>query len=273
MDHNSFIPEEKQKPFAIPQRRQFGRKKRKRAPIDPDFPKPCVICNIVLIRKFEYEAHLKGKRHVKAVKMKEVREQLEKEIAAETAKQTEGLVVFDPESSRRTCTVCNLTFSSPMIEVSHMNGKRHKRTVAIKNGLIVQGKPKKGYVGRCEICKVSYTSTVMMKSHLAGKNHKKKCKKIVVPDGREIPSSTDEQPPVKKMKLQPVLSPTPVIKPAAKEPHELLEKQAEEAYQNYLNLAPTLSLGDAQALYMKYQNIYRAYEAAYQKHMTGKVDT
>jgi len=277
MDQNSFVPEENKKRVAGPFIRTFGWKKRKRNEIEPGFPKPCDLCKCVLNRKFEYEAHMGGKRHLKELKKIEILEQLQKKVGAESGEQTKEVVVIDPKTSLRTCTVCSLAFESPMIERSHLKGRRHKKMVKILNAPIVHKPPRKGYVGRCEICKVSYTSPVMMKTHLAGKQHRKKSGTTVIPDGRGgrgIPAWTGSQPPAKMMKLRPLITPDVGKTPAEKkETYEVLEKEAEEAYENYKSIASTIPLEQAQALYLKYQTIYRAYEAAYKEHMASKQDT
>jgi len=263
-------PEEDKKPVAVPSRRKF-RGKRKRSEIEPGFPKPCDLCKVVCNRLIEYEAHMSGKRHSRELKKIKVKEQLEKMVGAESNEPTKEVVVTDPKTSLRTCTVCSVPLQSPMVERSHLKGRKHQKKIQkmikISNGPIVPRPPRKGYVGRCEICNVSYTSPVMMESHLAGKHHRKKCRTSVVPDVR---GWTDTQPPAKMMKLRPLI--TPPVKTAAekKEAYEVLEKKAEEAYEKYKSIASTIPLEQAQALYLQYQTIYRAYEAAYKEHMASK---
>jgi len=248
----------------------FGWRKRKRAEMDPGFPKNCDVCNIVLSRKFEYEAHMTGKRHMKESKKKQLREELEKVVGAENGKEAKEIVVFDPKTNLRTCTVCSIGFTSPMIEQSHMKGKKHQKMVKTsQTGRNLERPPRKGYVGRCEICDVSYTSPSLMSSHLAGKKHKKKCGINVVLGlgGRGL------EPPAKKMKLQPVIASSSTKTNDGKLVHQLLEKQAEEAYEKYKSVASRIPLEEAQALYSNYQTTYMAYEAAYKRYLASKGDT
>jgi len=274
MDQTSFLPKEQQNRMPghwRPRGRGGWGGKRKRTTTDTGFSKTCEVCNIVLTRKFEYDSHMIGKRHKKALKKKELNEKLEKEravVGSRIGNQPNGVVVVDPKTSLRTCTVCSLAFSSPMIEESHMKGKKHlKMLKMLSNGPMMPKPPARGYVGKCDICAVYYTSPTEMKSHLAGKKHRKKCAVTAEPGGRGFPTPSNQLPPAKKMKLQPLLTQSsgkmPVLKPAA---HELLEIQAEEAYEEYKRVAEKIPLEEAQALYFKYQTIYRAYEAAYQQH-------
>merc|ERR1719397_464576 len=98
-----------------------------------------------------------------------------------------------------------------------------------------------------------------MTSHLAGKKHKKKC-------GTNVAlglGGRGHEPAAKKMKLQPVITSSSIKKQGGKPVHELLEKQAEEAYEKYKSVANRIPLEDAKAMYSNYQETYMAYEAAY----------
>jgi len=259
-------------------------RKRKRTEVDPGFPKSCEVCNIVLKRKLEYDAHMTGKRHKKELKKKQIQEKLVKKQAEAEEQKTEDFIVIDPKTSLRTCTVCSLGFESPMVEQSHMNGKKHKAKVdMLLNKRLPQAQPmppkqpakqplppKKGYVGRCELCDLNYTSQEVMKTHLNGKKHKKNCAKQGQVETGVPTRSCWGKPFPKKIKLQPVITPSLTDKAKA---HELLEKQAEEAYENYKNVATKIPVEEAQALYTKYQMIYKAYEAAFQEHMASKEET
>jgi len=265
MDQNSFIPQTE---------RVFNgrRRKRKRSRIQPGFPKPCDICECKLNTETEYQIHINGKRHAKELRKKQIQDKLNEQVGTDSWEQAEDLIVIDPITSRRKCSVCSVEFTSPMIEESHMNSRRHKKMV--KNNLLAASKTQrptaKTQFGKCEICEVNYTSLTRMKEHLAGKKHKKLCGKTNVPVGKAFPTGSEEQPPVKKLKLRPMIQPITVTKPPE---YELLERQAEEAYENYKSVAFNLPLAEAQALYMKYQAIYRAYEAAYREHMASWEDT
>jgi len=270
-------PKEQPAESTAPKRRV---KKRKRAELEAGFPKPCEICNVVLNRKFEYDAHVTGKRHKKELKKKEIQEKLEKKQQEEIpfrGKETNDLIVIDPKTSLRTCTVCSLGFQSPMVEHAHMNGRKHKMKVKrYLAALQLPMPPKKGYVGRCEVCKLSYTSEEMKKTHLSGKRHKKNCRKQVQVEvcGKQVqvevavPTPSGNEPSPTKIEFKPVITPNWTKIPASKpKPYKLLETQAEEAYEKYKSVATIIPLEEAQALYTKYQRIYRAYEAAYQEHM------
>jgi len=267
MDQNSIIPESG---------KMFNGRKRKRSQIEPGFPKPCDICNVVLNRKAEFEGHINGKRHAKELRKKQLQEKLQKELESNFGEQAKDLIVIDPITSLRKCSVCSIEFTSPMVEESHMNSKRHQKMVNDKGSGTFkrQRRRKHKQVGRCEICDVCYTSVPMMKTHLSGRKHKKMCGISNVPGGRGFPTRSEELLPVKKIKLRPVIEPSSV-KPTVAEPlkYEVLEKQVEEAYEHYESVACNIPLAEAQALYNKYQAIYSAYEAAYKEHMASREDT
>jgi len=278
MDQTNCLPEEQPKLGPAPGRPGMELRKRKRKELDPGFPKSCEVCNIVLNRKFEYDAHVGGKRHMKELRRKDVQEQLEKEHieqakAVPTSGTKEDIIVMDPKTSLRMCTVCSLGLQSPMVELAHIVGKKHKLKLKKFLNRLLSNPPKKGFVGRCEVCKVSYTSKAMMIAHLNGKRHRKNCGNQGQ-DEAGVPTQSGDQPFLKKIKLQPVITPSLAQKLAEKaKAHELLEKQAEEAYEKYKSVATTIPLEEAQELYTKYQRIYRAYEAAYQEHMMSKEET
>jgi len=262
MDQNTLIPQTG--PI-------INERKRKRSEIEPGFPKTCDICYCVLNREVEYQAHFNGKRHAKELRKKQIQEMLKKEVGGNSGEQTQDLVVIDPITCLRKCSICSIEFQSPMIEWNHMNSRRHikmvryKRSVALKK----QRPTAQSQLGRCEICAVYYTSLKLKNEHLSGKKHKKLCGRSNVPNEKGLPTKSEEQPPVKKLKLRPVIKPILVAEPPA---YELLERQAEEAYENYKSVAYNVSQAEGQALYMKYQDIYKAYEAAYQRHMAHQED-
>jgi len=273
-DQNSLVPQigHMEQSSVVPQSgKMFNGRKRKRSNVEPGFPKSCDICNVRLNRKAEYEAHFGGKRHAKELRKKQIQEKLKKEVEASSGEQTEELIEIDPITSVRRCRICSTDFQSPMIEESHMNGRSHKRMVQRRGLATIERKRPRGRknLGRCEICSVNYTSLTMMKEHLLGKKHKKMCGISDEPGGREIPTRSVEQPPVKKLKLRPVIIPVPQAPPA----YELLERQAEEAYEHYKSVVYNISPEEAQALYKKYQSIYSAYEAAYKEYMASREDT
>jgi len=270
-------------PVANNMRTGYGRNhwgKRKRPRPAPGFPKTCEICNVTLDRQYAFDSHNNGKRHLKNLRKKELADELKKEREEKDSKKgstsktaEEKYLSISPLTANKMCTLCNVEFTSSIIEQSHMKGRRHIQNVrnSLRGGRIVKSQ-KKAVVdlGMCAVCDVRYTSTVMKKTHLAGKKHAKTCKNKgvpLIPPGEE---PTIIGPPTKKQKIiswtPPRSAPRPVW--GESEPYKILETQAEEAYENYARIAVT-NPSEGQAMYMKYQALYKAYEVAY-KEFTDK---
>lgn len=123
----------------------------------------------------------------------------------------------------------------------------------------------------------------MKETHLAGKKHRSKCQMRGLPvlpvkrpaaDISRAPSSLTaarrnvSEPPRKVQKLQPkkMERRDPIgIAPQLRS-YQLLEKQAEDAYKRYAETA-LLDPSSGPRLYIEYQNIYKAYEASYERYV------
>jgi len=92
-----------------------------------------------------------------------------------------------------------------------------------------------------------------------GRSTKKNCRLRGIP----------VEPPTKKPRLDPSIGQSTAPKPVwgELEAHNILEKQAEDAYEEYKSVVNTIPAEQGQALYLKYQTLYKAYEAAYLEHM------
>lgn len=270
MDQNSFYPPNRRRRILAG---RFFPRKRTRVEIEPGFPKNCDLCKVVCARKFEYESHMTGKRHLKELRKKELSERIEKEQleAEKTGKSrlTNEYLAINPTNSKRMCTLCCIELTSVFMEVSHFKGKKHQQNVKKTLMGFNQRNSHKAYLGVCEACRIPYTSLVMKKTHIAGKKHIKNCQRRgfeVTGLVREI-AITGEPPAKKQTIVRTALSSAPKPVWGEVEVYIILEKQAEEAYEEYKRVAATIPLEQSQALYLKYQALYKAYEAAYQEHM------
>lgn len=239
-------------------------RKRKRSPT-VGYPKRCEICDITVNGQYELNSHKNGNRHMKNVRKKELAEKLEKKRNAQQGPNPdEKFLTLNPASMKRMCTLCNVEFSSSVIEESHIRGRRHVQNVrnSQRGGRILKSKRKLLVnIGSCEVCNCKYTSEVMKKTHRAGKKHIKNCRIRGV-----NPSSPQRSPkPItKKPKLD--LSrwaPAPIWGELI--PYKILERQAENAYENYKTVAK-VNPTQGEALYMRYLTLYKAYELAFQEH-------
>jgi len=173
------------------------------------------------------------------------------------------------ETGNKICNLCDVEFTSSITEQSHMKGRRHIQNVKniLRGKTIVKSQKKASEeIGKCEVCGLRYTSMVMKKTHLAGKKHAKRCRikgVSIFPDGEEL---TWIGPPSKKMKIISWSPPrsAPLKVWGESEPYTIFEGQAEEAYDHYARIAVT-NPSEGQAMYRKYQQLYKSYELAYKK--------
>jgi len=262
-----------------------GRTRIKRSKLAPGFPKKCELCKVSLIDKRQFDAHNNGSRHARNLRKAEF---LKAPKDEEGKKSISPWITVNSDNSMRKCTLCNVEFSSAEMEEGHLKGARHRNNVRMKRfGRRINKNPDKVNHGACEICDVKYTSAVMKETHLSGKKHKSKCNMRGVPvrpvkrNAADITSSNNNlvkslasrnndilaEPPTKKQKTQPkmVVKREPILGhqvPA----YQLLEKQAEEAYKKYAETA-VLDPSSGPRLYIEYQNVYRAYEASYERYV------
>jgi len=164
------------------------RKRKRVKQADPGFPKFCQECNISVDCQTKLDAHNRGKVHQKNLRKKDLLETYAKKGVQDISK--EKYIVVSSETKRRMCTLCSVEFSSTFIELSHIQGRRHKQNVqnASKGVPLIRPRPKKKrkpnkatILGRCEICNVTYTSLLMKKNHVVGKIHLRNCKAQGIP--------------------------------------------------------------------------------------------
>jgi len=241
MEEISFIPPN--------ERLRFGgdrRVKRKRVEPEPGFPKHCDLCKVVCRRKIEYEDHLKGKRHGKKLRKKEFIEFLEKKRQAPEENGNISLtnehLAISPTTSRRMCTVCDLELSSIFVEEDHFKGKRHRQNLKKLSLRVNLG-----------------TNPSKAEYQVRGN----------APTGEQQEVAIQAEPATKNPSREPRtasrIAPNPVL--GEVEAYIILEKQAEEAYGEYEKVATSVPTEQAQALYLKYQALYKAYETAYLEHV------
>jgi len=249
----------------------------------PRFLRKCDLCKVLLIDKRQLDAHKKGKRHERNLRKAKFLKNREDE---EGEKGASPYVVVNPDKSKRICTLCNAEFCSAVTEDKHLNGAKHKNNIKMMRlGKVVAKNPSKVKFGRCGVCDIRYTSLVMKESHLSGMKHRAKCQKrgsLVRPAKRRAADITSDanlaaalpgqnnkiysKPPKKMKKLLP-------IKMEKREPitpqvpaYQVLEEQAEVAYKKYAEMT-VLDPSSGPRLYIEYQNIYRAYEASYDRYV------
>jgi len=203
-------------------------------------------------------------------------------------------IVVNPESSKRICTLCNIELDSAVSEEQHLKGIKHKKKMKRKRlGKMEWKASNKLKFGRCNICNIKYTTWVMKKSHLRSNKHLVNAWKRRLPvrpvkrRAADITSDANlagalpgqnnkilSKPPQKMPKLQEEkMQKLQTIKLEKPEPttlqvpaYQVLEKQAEDAFKKYAETT-AVDPSSGATLYIEYQNIYRAYEASYDRYV------
>jgi len=237
-----------------------GLPKKRRRVKETGFSKRCNICDITLRGQYEFDSHSNGNRHMKNLRKKQLEDNLEKERKSRSGTKPDArFLTINPSSMKRMCTLCNVEFSSSVIEESHVKGRRHIQNVrnSLKGGRI-QKSQKKGLtdIGKCEVCDVAYTSEIMKQSHLDGRKHARNSRiKRVRPTIEQTTKKYKTN--LKATKGPPFWNELKVYK--------ILERQAEAAYEKYARVVK-IDPSQGQRLYMNYLALYQAYELAFQDH-------
>jgi len=259
-----------------------GRGRRQGRPAKPAtaFPMKCDLCKVSLLDKEQLDAHYNGRRHLRNLKEAMLLKKIRKENGASP------YIVGNPNEWKRRCTLCNVEIHGAEKEDLHLKGAKHQNKIKrIQLGETVVKQPSKLKFGRCEVCDKPYNSLVMKEDHLNGKKHRAKCRKRGLPvrpvkrRAADITSDANlaaalpcqnnkilSKPQKKMQKLQPKKmekrEPIALQVPA----YQVLEKQTEDAWKKYAETT-LLDPSSGPRLYIEYQNIYRAYEASYDRYV------
>ncbi|XP_074865498.1 zinc finger protein 346 isoform X3 [Carettochelys insculpta] len=160
----------------------------------------CKVCGAVLISESQKLAHYQSKKHANKVRRYmsiHGDEQLNqgKKIKLESKQESSS-----GEDRNKCCPICNMTFSSPVVAMSHYLGKTHAKNLKLK-----QQSPKVGgTVPRqkcpanlppsavssnenqnasdpdkfCSLCHATFNNPLMAKQHYVGKKHRKQETKL-----------------------------------------------------------------------------------------------
>uniref|UniRef100_A0A8C2JV08 Zinc finger protein 346 n=1 Tax=Cyprinus carpio TaxID=7962 RepID=A0A8C2JV08_CYPCA len=150
----------------------------------------CKVCSAVLISESQKLAHYQSKKHESKVRRYMSIHGNEEPIAKRF--KPSG----DVRDKYKVCSVCNMTFSSPVVAQSHYQGKVHSKNLRLKTfgqqtpdftpNTLPQPKvqvkkndvlPEGGQGGDpdrfCSICQASFNNPLMAQQHYSGKKHKK----------------------------------------------------------------------------------------------------
>ncbi|XP_044136636.1 zinc finger protein 346 isoform X1 [Bufo gargarizans] len=178
----------------------------------------CKVCSAVLISESQKLAHYQSKKHANKYRRYMSIHQGEdftpaKKMKADDTEQTPSEEV-DTNTKYKCCSVCNMTFSSPVVADSHYNGKIHSKNLKLKEqGGVPQvmprvakpipvppGTPDKSDPNKfCQLCNATFNNPHMAEQHYKGKKHEKqetknKLMSIYSRSGKMIPQSTPLNP-------------------------------------------------------------------------------
>lgn len=211
----------------------------------------CTLCQVEFTSDQMEKDHMKGARHISNVKKAE----------------TGGVIKVSkkrPHNKLGKCFLCCVVYTSQIMMDNHIYGKRHTAN-CMKHNLPIPTRPNKR-----DLEEVSSTTA----NKLVAK--RTKTSPLAAPATSVPRKSTTGASTSGTSKARASLLPAPK-KMVKREPiivpqvpsYQSLEKKAEEAYEHYLEVAnanPDDAAGN-QTLYIKYQEIYKAYETAYVKYM------
>ncbi|KAM4676683.1 zinc finger protein 346 [Discoglossus pictus] len=145
----------------------------------------CKVCSAVLISESQKLAHYQSKKHANKVRRYNSIQQGDE--CNPTKKMKTDTESNGEEDKNKFCSICNMTFSSPVVAQSHYNGKTHSKNLKMKEqggvqevavfkkatakteDKVDQNDPDK----YCKICNATFNNPQMAQQHYSGKKHKK----------------------------------------------------------------------------------------------------
>uniref|UniRef100_A0A8C2Q253 Zinc finger protein 346 n=1 Tax=Cyprinus carpio TaxID=7962 RepID=A0A8C2Q253_CYPCA len=125
----------------------------------------CKVCSAVLISESQKLAHYQSKKHESKVRRYMSIHGNEEPIAKRF--KPSG----DVRDKYKVCSVCNMTFSSPVVAQSHYQGKVHSKNLRLKTfGQQTPASTLKGYP--CTVCNIELNSVEQYQAHISGSKHK-----------------------------------------------------------------------------------------------------
>ncbi|XP_069828761.1 zinc finger protein 346 isoform X2 [Dendropsophus ebraccatus] len=179
--------------------------------------KHCKVCSAVLISESQKLAHYQSKKHANKYRRYMSIHKGEDFSPAKKMKIEDTVVNTSDEGDRnKCCPVCNMTFSSPVVAMSHYEGKTHAKNLKIKEqGGVFQGAPRvtkpaparlpPGNMDKsdpdkfCQLCNATFNNPHMAEQHYKGKKHhkqetKSKLMTIYTSSGQTPPQTTPINP-------------------------------------------------------------------------------
>ncbi|XP_073507463.1 zinc finger protein 346 [Phyllobates terribilis] len=151
----------------------------------------CKVCSAVLISESQKLAHYQSKKHANKFRRYTSIHQGEDFTPAKKMKAEDTVQTASDDADRnKCCPVCNMTFSSPVVAMSHYIGKTHSKNLRLQElGGVSQGGPrgpkpapprpvpentdKSDPEKFCQLCSATFNNPHMADQHYKGRRHHK----------------------------------------------------------------------------------------------------
>ncbi|KAM4037044.1 zinc finger protein 346 isoform 2-T2 [Anomaloglossus baeobatrachus] len=180
----------------------------------------CKVCSAVLISESQKLAHYQSKKHANKYRRYLSIHEGEDFTPAKKMKVDDTENAGDDADRNKCCPVCNMTFSSPVVAMSHYLGKTHSKNLKMKEqGGAPQGVPapkgpksapaparvppedadKSDRNKFCQLCSATFNNPHMAEQHYKGRRHlkqetKSKLMTIYSSHGNTLPQSVSVKP-------------------------------------------------------------------------------
>jgi len=136
----------------------------------------CKLCNISTGSEATFNKHLEGSKHKK--KLAQDGNNLTADVEMRV-QEGEAVVKTEANQMEITCELCCITVKSQITFNLHLEGAKHKKNKAKKEGLPdAEAVSKERVERKCDLCNVTSVSEIGFKAHMEGAKHRKKLKQI-----------------------------------------------------------------------------------------------
>nr|XP_015205372.1 PREDICTED: zinc finger protein 346 isoform X1 [Lepisosteus oculatus] len=164
----------------------------------------CKVCSALLISESQKLAHYQSKKHANKVRRyMSIHQDEEPSLKRFKGHSSDNAGSNGVVDRNKACSICNMTFSSPVMAESHYQGKVHAKTLKLKTQgfqAAASSPPPAGTQARnppggqsaegtqgsaegdpdrfCVICHACFNNPLMARQHYVGKKHKKQTTKM-----------------------------------------------------------------------------------------------
>ncbi|XP_042200505.1 zinc finger matrin-type protein 4-like [Callorhinchus milii] len=155
----------------------------------------CKVCSAQLISQSQRVAHYESRKHASKVRLYYMLHPVDGSCPAKKLRSENGSEDGDVDKNK-CCTLCNMSFTSPVVAQSHYQGKIHAKRLklllgeqpplgtggslvnpippSLSTALINPSPPQRRDSDRyCQLCNAWFNNPMMAQQHYDGKKHKK----------------------------------------------------------------------------------------------------